>query len=96
MARKIEQSRKGAYQRIPEKLVFHPRNIPRFGGVSYLFMHINTIEVSAADMERGAREDSYARLLLEWREGKIDGEQWEQMLRLDADFRAWLFNLGAV
>jgi len=56
--------------------------------------HINTIEVSKEDMERGAREESYARLLQEWRENKIDDVQWESMRQADPDFRAWLFKLG--
>lgn len=56
--------------------------------------HINTIEVSEEDMKRGAREDSYARLLQEWRDGKIDDAQWERMRKADPDFRVWLFKMG--
>lgn len=56
--------------------------------------HINTIEVSQEDMERGAREESYARLLKDWREHKIDDAQWERMREADAGFRSWLFKLG--
>ena len=57
--------------------------------------HVCTIEVSQEDMDRGAREESYAKLLMRWRAGEIDDSQWQNMRQLDPEFRSWLHKMGA-
>jgi len=58
--------------------------------------HINTSDVPAQDIERGARQESYARMLAQWRAGEITDEQWEQMRRIDPEFSRWLWKIGAI
>ena len=57
--------------------------------------HIETIQLTRAQLRRGARLEDYARRLREWREGTTTDAEWERMKATDPQFRTWLWKQGA-
>jgi len=54
--------------------------------------HIETIELSADDIERGIREQGYADLMTRFRAGGMPDTEWHALLQ-DRGFADWLVSI---
>lgn len=56
--------------------------------------HTDTIELSREDMERGAREETYAQRIRQWRAGDLSDEALDRMRKEDPDFSRYCWQMG--
>jgi len=54
--------------------------------------HIDTIELTPAQIEQGMREQGYAMAMARYRDKTMPDAEWQELLQ-DLDFAAWLVSL---
>lgn len=57
--------------------------------------HIDTIQLTQAQLERGAREEKYRRQVKDWSDGKTSDAQWIEQ-RKDPQFNQFCWRVGVV
>jgi len=54
--------------------------------------HIDTIELTPEMIERGIREEEYAKAMIRYRNKTMTDDEWQKLLR-DRRFAVWLVSL---